>query len=301
MSPIARYLSGHLSAEMTALELICDTEDVDAACAVVTAAKAAESGDAARKLGALGALLALHREGCRRIATMLREGTDTGKRFEDPARGIQFARELFDASVAKDEVLSVAMWSLGDRGILERATTEVVAWACTAVPIRSTDRVLDLGCGTGRYVHAFADVAAHVTGLDVSPRMIDVARNASPANVEWVVGSGRELPFADEAFDVVLAIDSFPYVHQGGDALVREVAREVRRVLAPGGRFAILNVAYGDDPVRDARIVAWLEKENDFVIAVSAACPSKIWTVPAWVLRARPRSSDGRPSGYATP
>jgi ubiquinone/menaquinone biosynthesis C-methylase UbiE len=121
--------------------------------------------------------------------------------------------------------------------------------------------------------------------------MIDVARSASGADVDWVVGSGRELPFNDEAFDVVLAIDSFPYVHQGGDALVREVAREVRRVLSPGGRFAILNVAYGDDPVRDAGIAERLAKENDFVIAVRVACPSTIWTVPAWVLGTRPSAS----------
>lgn len=287
MSALTRYLSGHISAEMTALELVCDTEDVDVARSMVTAAKATESGDAAQKLAALDALLTLHREGCRTIARMLREGKDTGQRFEDPERGIQFARELFDASVASDEVLSVAMWSLGDRGILDRATHEVVTWARIAVPVQLTDRVLELGCGTGRYVNAFAEVAAQVTGLDVSPRMIDVAKKASRAKVEWVVGSGRDLPFEADTFDVVLAIDSFPYVHQGGDALVREVAREVRRVLAPGGRFGILNVAYGDDPDRDARIVEGLAKENDFVIAVRAACPSKIWTVPAWVLRAR--------------
>ena len=292
MSAISRYLSGQLSAEMTALELVCDAEDVDVARAVVTAAEAAESGDAAKeKLAALGGVLTLHREGCRTIARMLREGTDTGQRFDDPERGIQFARALFDASVAIDEVLSVAMWSLGDRGLLDRATREVVTWARTVVPIQSTDRLLELGCGTGRYVNAFAEVASRVTGLDVSPRMIDVAKNASRADVDWVVGSGRELPFNDETFDVVVAIDSFPYVHQGGDALVREVAHEVRRVLSPGGRFAILNVAYGDDPVRDARIVERLAKENDFVIAVGAACPSTIWTVPAWVLRTRPGAS----------
>ena len=289
MSAITRYLSGLLSVEMTALELVCEAEDVDVARAVVTVAASAENGDAARKLAALDAVLTLHDDGCRTIARMLREGTDTGQRFEDPDRGVQFARELFNASVAIDEVLSVAMWSLGDRGVLDRATRQVVSWARTAVSVQATDRILDLGCGTGRYVNAFAEVAAHVTGLDVSPRMIDVAKQARSANVDWVVGSGRALPFADQTFDVVLAIDSFPYVHQGGDALVGEVAREVRRVLAPGGRFAILNVAYGDDPARDARIVEGLANGNDFVVALSAACPSSIWTVPAWVLTTRPR------------
>ena len=106
-----------------------------------------------------------------------------------------------------------------------------------AAAVRTGDRVLDAACGTGDL--AIADLragAGKVTGLDFSERMLDRARRKN-AQIEWVQGDMLALPFADETFDAAT-------VGFG----VRNVAdleagiRELRRVLKPGGRLAILEI-----------------------------------------------------------
>ncbi len=102
--------------------------------------------------------------------------------------------------------------------------------------VRPGDRVLDAACGTGDL--AIADLKAgadRVTGLDFSERMLARARRKAP--LDWVQGDLLALPFADETFDAAT-------VGFG----VRNVAdldlslRELRRVLRPGGRVAILEI-----------------------------------------------------------
>jgi demethylmenaquinone methyltransferase / 2-methoxy-6-polyprenyl-1,4-benzoquinol methylase len=106
-----------------------------------------------------------------------------------------------------------------------------------AAAVRDGDRVLDAACGTGDL--AIADLragAGHVTGLDFSVRMLERARRKD-ARVEWVQGDMLALPFADATFDAAT-------VGFG----IRNVAdlelgiRELRRVLRPGGRLAILEI-----------------------------------------------------------
>jgi demethylmenaquinone methyltransferase/2-methoxy-6-polyprenyl-1,4-benzoquinol methylase len=111
--------------------------------------------------------------------------------------------------------------------------------------VRPGDRVLDAACGTGDL--ALADLragAGRVTGLDFSARMLARARRKSAA-VEWVQGDLLALPFADGTFDAAT-------VGFG----VRNVAdlelglRELRRVLRPGGRLAILEITQPRGPLR---------------------------------------------------
>jgi len=106
-----------------------------------------------------------------------------------------------------------------------------------AAVVRPGDAVLDAACGTGDF--AVADLragAARVTGLDFSERMLERARRKEP-RVDWVLGDLLALPFDDGAFGA--ATIGFG---------VRNVAdlelalRELRRVLAPGGRVAILEI-----------------------------------------------------------
>jgi demethylmenaquinone methyltransferase/2-methoxy-6-polyprenyl-1,4-benzoquinol methylase len=103
--------------------------------------------------------------------------------------------------------------------------------------VRPGDNVLDAACGTGDF--AVADLRAgadRVVGLDFSERMLARARRKAPA-IEWVHGDMLALPFADSTFDAAT-------VGFG----VRNVAdlelslRELRRVLRPGGRVAILEI-----------------------------------------------------------
>lgn len=106
--------------------------------------------------------------------------------------------------------------------------------------LRPGERVLDVGCGTGVVTRLAADRVGgdgEVTGLDVNPGMLEVARSAAPElGIEWCQASAETMPLPDETFDVVLCQMSLQFVPDRPAAL-----REMRRVLAPGGRL-ILNV-----------------------------------------------------------
>jgi demethylmenaquinone methyltransferase/2-methoxy-6-polyprenyl-1,4-benzoquinol methylase len=98
------------------------------------------------------------------------------------------------------------------------------------------DRVLDACCGTGDLAVAAEREGGFVTGLDFSPRMLDRARRKSDT-VDWVEGDLLALPFADGSFDVATVGFGVRNVADLETALV-----ELRRVLRPGGRLAILEI-----------------------------------------------------------
>jgi len=103
--------------------------------------------------------------------------------------------------------------------------------------VRPGDRVLDAACGTGDL--ALADHRAgalEVTGLDFSTRMLERARRKAPG-IRFVDGDMLALPFADGAFDSATVGFGVRNVSDLGLAL-----RELRRVLRPGGRLAILEI-----------------------------------------------------------
>lgn len=87
-----------------------------------------------------------------------------------------------------------------------RALDEVRAWGGTAL-VRGK-RVLDLGCGDGRFALAIAPIAASVEGLDPDPGSIAAAkasaRKAGVRNVTFEVGAAQRLPYMDGRFDVVI-------------------------------------------------------------------------------------------------
>jgi demethylmenaquinone methyltransferase / 2-methoxy-6-polyprenyl-1,4-benzoquinol methylase len=102
--------------------------------------------------------------------------------------------------------------------------------------IRAGDRVLDACCGTGDLSLAAKAEGGRVTGLDFAERMLVRARRKS-SEIEWVHGDVLALPFADGGFDAATIGFGLRNVDDRGRAL-----RELRRVLKPGGRLAILEV-----------------------------------------------------------
>jgi demethylmenaquinone methyltransferase/2-methoxy-6-polyprenyl-1,4-benzoquinol methylase len=108
--------------------------------------------------------------------------------------------------------------------------------ATVAAVVQPGDRVLDACCGTGDLAVVGAEAGGTVTGLDFSERMLERARHKSDA-VEWVQGDALALPFSDGAFDSA----TVGFGVRNLDDLERGVA-ELRRVLRPGGRLAILEI-----------------------------------------------------------
>jgi len=119
---------------------------------------------------------------------------------------------------------------------LEAMTTPAAARLVKHAGIRSGQRVLDVACGTGVVTVTAARLGARATGLDLTPELIERAReNSKIANVEidWHVGDAEELPFEANAFDVV--VSQFGHMF----APRPEVAvSEMLRVLKPGGTIA---------------------------------------------------------------
>jgi demethylmenaquinone methyltransferase/2-methoxy-6-polyprenyl-1,4-benzoquinol methylase len=108
--------------------------------------------------------------------------------------------------------------------------------AAVAAIVRPGDRVLDICCGTGDVAVAALRAGGRVTGLDFSERMLERARRKS-AEVEWVQGDALALPFEDDSFDAATA----GFGVRNLDDLERGLV-ELRRVLRPGGRVAILEI-----------------------------------------------------------
>jgi demethylmenaquinone methyltransferase / 2-methoxy-6-polyprenyl-1,4-benzoquinol methylase len=115
----------------------------------------------------------------------------------------------------------------------------------TAVAVvRPGDRVLDACCGTGDLALAGQRVGGEVVGLDFSERMLERARRKS-ATVEWVRGDLLELPFEDASFDAATVGFGVRNVADLERALV-----ELRRIIRPGGRLGILEIATPRGPLR---------------------------------------------------
>jgi len=98
------------------------------------------------------------------------------------------------------------------------------------------DRVLDTCCGTGDLAIACLAEGGEVTGLDFSERMLERAR-AKSNQVEWMQGDALALPFEDGSFDAA----TVGFGVRNLEDLDRGLA-ELRRVLRPGGRLAILEI-----------------------------------------------------------
>jgi len=102
--------------------------------------------------------------------------------------------------------------------------------------LRPGERVLDVACGTGIVArHALRQIGENgtVTGLDINPGMLAVARSID-SSIEWVEASAEAMPLPDESFDTVLCQLSLQFMENRPAAL-----SEMRRVLTSGGRILL--------------------------------------------------------------
>lgn len=294
---LVRCLTGTLSPAVALMQLLIDTEDAAAVRATVDeitirAAVLSRSGDSLLRdrVDELTQLMVENELGCERIAEMLRSNMDSPEMAPTVEAGIAFCERLFDWSVQQSEEASVALYSLGNPDLLEKATREIISQLEKWGVIGLDKTVLDLGCGIGRVAAQLGPRTRDVHGIDVSREMINIAlKRCEPfANVHLLKSSGHDLrEFVDQSFDTVVAVDTFPYINQSGAALVESYFDETERVLKSHGDFVIFNYSYRGDDDADKSEVAKMAKDYGFEVLVSGERPFTMWNGSAFHLRKR--------------
>ncbi len=141
------------------------------------------------------------------------------------------------STIKTDARRTFDLWSWSyERDPLSRWIGKRQRDALDALELEELDRLLDIGCGTGAAVRAAAEVVERAVGVDLSPKMLAKARERAaglPA-AEFVEGDSEDLPFGDREFTAVLCTTSLHHYPRPEAA-----AREIARVLAPGGRAVI--------------------------------------------------------------
>jgi SAM-dependent methyltransferase len=127
--------------------------------------------------------------------------------------------------------------------LVERALLRALDDAAT--PLAGA-RVLDVGCGSGYFLHRLSEYGAgECHGIDLVASRIDSARERYPAH-QWHVGSATELPFEDGSFDLVTQFTCLSSIVD--DATRAAAARELLRVAGPDGRALSFDMRRGSRP-----------------------------------------------------
>jgi ubiquinone/menaquinone biosynthesis C-methylase UbiE len=113
---------------------------------------------------------------------------------------------------------------------------------------KQSDSVLDIACGTGIVSCEFAKIASQVTGIDLTPAMIEQAKilqkDNNLNNITWKIGDVSNLPFDDNVFSIVVTRYSFHHIIEP-----KKVLEEMKRVCVSGGKIMIIDVTPDKDKV----------------------------------------------------
>ncbi|MCR5106616.1 MAG: class I SAM-dependent methyltransferase [Lachnospiraceae bacterium] len=117
--------------------------------------------------------------------------------------------------------------------------------------------LLDCGCGTGPMISLLyeKDPAKHYTGLDITPRMIEVGRAKNLSGVDWIVGDCEDLPFEENSFDAVICTNSFHHYPNP-----QRFFDSVKKVLRPKGRLILQDYTA-------PKVVLWIMNHTEMPLA----------------------------------
>ena len=118
---------------------------------------------------------------------------------------------------------------------------KLASWGRSYLNIRSSDTLLDLGCGGGRNIQYFLTKANKVYGMDYSSASVDIARNLNEKDIkdgrcQIIEGDVKNIPFDEKTIDIVTAFETIYFWKD-----IEDCFREIHRVLKDGGEFLIVN------------------------------------------------------------
>jgi ubiquinone/menaquinone biosynthesis C-methylase UbiE len=148
---------------------------------------------------------------------------------------------------------------------LAMGSAMVAADRAALIPLAS-GRVLEVGIGSGLNLPFYGPGVGRLLGVDPSPALWKLARHRAarvPFPLEFLEGSAEHLPARDAAFDTVVATWTLCSI---GDP--RAALAEIKRVLAPGGRF--LFIEHGRSP--DPRVYAWQRRLTPLWKRLAGGC-----------------------------
>ncbi len=187
-----------------------------------------------------------------------------------------------------------------------KSAEEAIQLAITVSGVMGQDTVLDVACGPGILSCAFARHARHVTGIDITPSMLEQAKalqqSSRISNVAWRRCDVYRMPFADDSFSMIITRYALHHLEHPAFGV-----KEMVRVCAPDGKVVVIDSA---PPAEKAQAFNEIERERDpsHTKALTSGEISEImaahglvverrhryaWQVPAEELLTRSFPSDG--------
>jgi len=278
---LAGYSAGEISAEIALMRLLLALGDEAALFNCLE--NLAVANPAIPALAALLRAAAANRTGLARTAALVRSGLAHERRGS-----IAAIREQFDSAAALAPEAAVALYSLGSPATLDRATAEIADRLREWRLLGASLAVLDIGCGIGRIERALAPDVRSITGIDVSPVMIVEARRrcADLANVDFAVCNGADLAaFEGRRFDLILAVDSFPYLVAADPAIAARHIAEATALLPSNGALLILNFSYRGDLELDRAELSKLACLHRLAVERDGTRDFTLWDGATFLLR----------------
>jgi SAM-dependent methyltransferase len=128
------------------------------------------------------------------------------------------------------------MWGSGNYAAVAERISESGELVVERAGVEPGMDVLDVACGTGNATIPAAKAGARVTGLDLAPRLLEIARERcadAMVEIDFVEGDAQEMPFEDASFDRVVSVFGHMFAPDH-----ERTAAEMKRVLRPGGAIA---------------------------------------------------------------
>jgi SAM-dependent methyltransferase len=153
-------------------------------------------------------------------------------------------------------------------------------------------KLLEIGCGTGHWSRFFSECGFEVTGVDISERMIDIAKSKDISNASFQLADGHSLPYSDQTFDITAAVTTLEFARDA-KLVVREMVRCTRKpgrvlfgVLNGLSKFNQQRANSPEGPYAAARLFTPVELKGliepfgQVEIAVASFVPTQSWLIP---------------------